>query len=85
MVWLIREALEGQDTPTFPPPVHLSISITWPTARRRDPDNIMMALKPLIDAMRELGMLEDDNADALTVTLASGVEKGKRLTCLVVQ
>ena len=80
--WLIREALEGQDTPTFHPPVHLSISITWPASRRRDPDNIIMALKPLIDAMRALGMIEDDNADALTVTLGSRAEKGKRLTAL---
>ena len=36
-------------------------------ARRRDPDNHMAMLKPLWDALVEMGVLEDDSHDKLHI------------------
>ena len=46
-------------------------------ARRRDGDNRMAMLKPLWDALVEMGVLEDDSKDVLTI-LAPKWERGTK-------
>ncbi len=56
-------------TGTFPsarPPVTAQVTFVC-DARRRDADNHMAMLKPLWDALVEMGVLEDDSHDKLKI------------------
>jgi crossover junction endodeoxyribonuclease RusA len=48
------------------PPVTAQVTFVC-DARRRDPDNHMAMLKPLWDALVEMGVLEDDSHDKLKI------------------
>jgi len=54
--------------PSLPlqPPVTAQVTFVC-DARRRDPDNHMAMLKPLWDALVEMGVLEDDSHDKLKI------------------
>ena len=47
------------------------ISITWVAKdrRRRDPDNLFASMKPYIDGLVEVGLIEDDSAMHITYEL----------------
>lgn len=59
------------------PPVTAQVTFVC-DRRRRDPDNTMAMLKPLWDAMVEVGLLRDDNKDDLII-LTPKWEVGKPL------
>ena len=65
-------------SPTLPltPPVTAQVTFVC-DRRRRDPDNHMAMLKPLWDALVEMGVLEDDSHDKLKI-LAPKWELGKK-------
>ncbi len=50
------------------PPVTAQVTFHC-DGRRRDPDNHMAMLKPMWDALVEMGVLVDDNKDALKILL----------------
>ena len=62
--WVLKEALEGA-TVKFEAPVQLTIVINWKVNRRRDPDNVAKACKPLFDALVSVGILPDDSAEVI--------------------
>ncbi len=66
--WIITELRWGQAQVmvAFSPPVTAQVTFVC-DARRRDPDNHMAMLKPLWDALVEMGVLEDDSHDKLTI------------------
>ena len=53
-------------TPRLKPPVTAQVTFVC-DGRRRDPDNHMAMLKPLWDALVEMGVLEDDSHDKLKI------------------
>lgn len=57
--------------PPLPLPVPVSATVTFhmPNRRRRDLDNLLAAMKPAWDGLVDAGVLADDNADQLTITL----------------
>ncbi len=58
------------------PPVTAQVTFVC-DRRRRDPDNHMAMLKPLWDALVEMGVLEDDSHDKLKI-LTPKWELGKK-------
>jgi crossover junction endodeoxyribonuclease RusA len=54
------------DVTRVTPPVTAQVTFVC-DARRRDPDNHMAMLKPLWDALVEMGVLEDDSHDKLKI------------------
>jgi len=63
--WIIRG--EYHDTvPQVRPPVAAQVTFVC-DARRRDSDNHMAMLKPMWDALVEMGVLEDDSRDVLRI------------------
>ncbi len=48
----------------------ITLEITVRRVRLQDPDNSVASLKPLIDAIRRLGWLKDDNEDCLRLITA---------------
>lgn len=46
----------------------VSIRVIW-GARRLDPDNLVASTKPLIDALRNNGMIYNDSADWIELTV----------------
>ena len=71
--WTIRAAIQA--------PWHLGSPVTAQVTfvcdgRRRDADNHLAMLKPLWDALVEMGVLVDDNKDALKI-LEPRWERGK--------
>ncbi len=58
------------------PPVTAQVTFVC-DKRRRDPDNHMAMLKPLWDALVEMGVLEDDSHDKLKI-LTPKWELGKK-------
>jgi Holliday junction resolvase RusA-like endonuclease len=60
----------------FKPPVTAQVTFVC-DARRRDPDNHMAMLKPLWDALVEMGVLEDDSHDKLKIA-APKWERGEK-------
>lgn len=82
--YLIREQL----VPPMPYFAKASAHVTlvFPERRRRDSDNLAIALKPLIDALKEpsshpkdygWGILEDDDYEHLTVQIEVQVDKAR--------
>ena len=73
-------AQTNQDTRSswpLTPPVTAQVTFRC-DRRRRDPDNTMAMLKPLWDALVDVGLLVDDNKDVLKI-LAPKWEVGKPL------
>jgi Holliday junction resolvase RusA-like endonuclease len=54
------------DVTRVKPPVTAQVTFVC-DARRRDPDNHMAMLKPLWDALVEMGVLEDDSHDKFKI------------------
>lgn len=52
-----------------PAPVAATVTFHMPNRRRRDLDNLLAAMKPAWDGLVDAGLLADDNADQLTITL----------------
>ena len=46
----------------------IEVRLVFPTARRRDPHNLMPTAKAAIDGLVDVGVLPDDDATHLTVT-----------------
>ncbi len=72
--WIVKLALYKPRT--LKPPVTAQVTFVC-DARRRDADNHMAMLKPLWDALVEMGVLEDDSKDVLTI-LAPKWERGPK-------
>ena len=75
--WTIR--LCGKNpmcTPHLKPPVTAQVTFVC-DARRRDPDNHLAMLKPMWDALVEMGVLVDDSHDKLKI-LDPKWERGKK-------
>ncbi len=51
------------------PPVSATVTFWMPDRRRRDLDNLLAAMKPAWDGLVDAGLLADDNADQLSITL----------------
>ena len=64
--WAIRAERPVYARPSLPPPVTAQVTFVC-DKRRRDPDNHMAMLKPLWDALVEMGVLEDDSHDKLKI------------------
>ncbi len=60
------------------PPVTAQVTFLVPDNRRRDSDNHMAMLKPMWDALVEMGVLEDDSHDKLRI-LEPKWERGPKL------
>jgi hypothetical protein len=55
----------------------IHVTLVFPQNRRRDGDNLHIALKPLWDAMRYMAILYDDDVDHLTVTIEVEIDKAR--------
>ena len=74
--WIVLEGSSLVRRPPLQPPVTAQVTFVC-DARRRDPDNHMAMLKPLWDALVEMGVLEDDSRDKLII-LDPKWEHGKK-------
>ena len=72
--WTIRSAIKVPWH--LRPPVTAQVTFVVTDRRRRDSDNHMAMLKPLWDALVLMGVLMDDNKDALKI-LDPKWERGK--------
>ena len=63
--WTIRKAIQAPRH--IRPPVQAQVTFVVTDSRRRDADNYMAMLKPVWDALVEMGVIEDDNKDVLTI------------------
>ena len=62
--------LAGAKVPLpLPAPIAATVTFYMPNRRRRDLDNLLAATKPAWDGIVDAGLLADDNADQLTITL----------------
>ena len=63
--WLVEAgaAVSGQNPDTFTGPVEVDIALGPPRKYKFDIDN---RIKPILDLMVTLGIIEDDNCDILT-------------------
>lgn len=53
----------------LPTPVSATVTFWMPDRRRRDLDNLLAAMKPAWDGLVDAGLLADDSADQLSITL----------------
>lgn len=60
--WLIVMALQGSGKPLVPLP-KAKVSIARFASRLLDPDNLVAAQKPVIDALKSNGIIQDDTAE----------------------
>lgn len=67
IIALVREQNWDQ-----PPLQMANVKLTWtfPDNRRRDPDNLVAASKPLIDALRKAGVIHDDSWQHMNLEIA---------------
>ena len=63
----VRE--QGWDQPAL---VMANVKLTWtfPDNRRRDPDNLVAASKPLIDGLTKAGVIADDSWQHMNLEIA---------------
>ena len=55
----------------------------FPTRARRDKDNLYSRVKALVDALKRLGMFDDDDTDHLDLVVMDPViQRKRRATCL---
>ena len=62
----------------LPTPVTATVTFWMPDRRRRDLDNLLAAMKPAWDGLVDAGLLADDNADQLSITLKPPEYAGSR-------
>ena len=62
----------------LPTPVSATVTFWMPDRRRRDLDNLLAAMKPAWDGLVDAGLLADDNADQLSITLKPPEYAGSR-------
>ena len=62
----------------LPTPVTATVTFWMPNRRRRDLDNLLAAMKPAWDGLVDAGLLADDNADQLSITLKPPKYASKR-------
>ena len=62
----------------LPAPVSATVTFWMPDRRRRDLDNLLAAMKPAWDGLVDAGLLADDNADQLSITLKPPEYAGSR-------
>ena len=74
--WL-RRVKDGTPMP-LTPPVSATVTFWMPDRRRRDLDNLLAAMKPAWDGLVDAGLLADDNADQLSITLKPPEYAGSR-------
>jgi Holliday junction resolvase RusA-like endonuclease len=66
-------------------PVRLTFRWCFPTLGRHDIDNLIATAKPLIDALVEAGVLDDDDSThVVAVTAEVAYEKGRRALEIVI-
>lgn len=56
------------------------IRFVYPQRRRRDPDNLAGLAKPILDLLRERGVLTDDDCEHITLTISALTEAGRTET-----
>jgi Holliday junction resolvase RusA-like endonuclease len=66
-------------------PARVTVRFTYPTKRRRDPDNLAAMAKPLLDSMVQEGILVDDDCEHITLTVAAEVRRGVTETRILVE
>ena len=66
--------IEAQVKPPIREPDRMRVQIKVYRPRRFDPDNAMGGLKPLIDAMRDLGLLKNDSPKWIDLSLEQYVD-----------
>ena len=67
IIALVRE--QNWDHPALPM-ANVKLTWTFPDNRRRDPDNLVAASKPLIDALTKAGVIEDDSWQHMNLEIA---------------
>jgi len=67
--WIMRTELMLQTIPA-PPTGKRSVTITIHRNRALDPDNLTGGCKPLIDAMRDIGLIKNDSPKWITLSVA---------------
>ena len=67
----------------LPTPVSATVTFWMPNRRRRDLDNLLAAMKPAWDGLVDAGLLADDNADQLSITLKPPEYAGSRRAACV--
>ena len=65
--WVVLEGRSLVHRPPLEPPVAAQVTFVVTDSRRRDADNYMAMLKPMWDALVEMGVLVDDSHDKLTI------------------
>jgi crossover junction endodeoxyribonuclease RusA len=79
-----RRDMEARLGMVFPltPPVRAVLTFFLPTRQRRDPDNLLASFKAGLDGCVDAGVLADDNAWALDLSLS--VRRGAEGEVLVI-
>ncbi len=85
--WQVLKALgevhhREWETPEF---AHVSITFVYKTRRRRDPDNLSGLCKPILDVLVSEGILKDDDAEHLMLSVTALVEKDTNETRIVIE
>jgi hypothetical protein len=62
----------------------VSLVLTYPTRRRRDPDGLAGLAKPILDSLVDLGILVDDDCEHITLSIGADVQKGVTATRIAV-
>jgi len=61
------------------PKAHVSVCYVFPDNRRRDVDNYSgQAIKPVLDALTDVGVIVDDSFQHLSVSYDARVERGQQ-------
>jgi Holliday junction resolvase RusA-like endonuclease len=60
-------------------------TFVYPQHRRRDPDNLAGLAKPLLDACRAEGLIEDDDCEHIELTVRAIVETGCTATYIHIE
>lgn len=63
----------------------VTIEFVFPTQRRRDPDGLAGLAKPLLDALVSRGVLLDDDAEHVSLTVTATVSKGVHETRIMIE
>lgn len=75
-----QRVLDGQPAPFYF--ARLSFTFRWCTGRRAwDADNALSAAKPLVDSLRDAGLLRDDSARRVTYGTVESVKCKRGCRC----
>lgn len=81
---LVLEAIQTSGKPITPLP-RARVRIMRFGAQQLDPDNATAAQKPLIDALKSNGMIEDDSAEHIELHVGQGVRPKGAMSCTLVE